>query len=604
MTPDSSDRPAISVVIPTHERAALLERSLRSLREQTLQRSRFEVVVVDDGSSDETASVCERLAGELELRYFRIENSGISAAKNLGLFASTAPLVLWFDDDDIADPRLLGEHLEAHREHPQENLAVLGYTTWAPELEITPLMEYVTDIGQQLFFYRDLKDGQMLDYTFFWGGRSSCKRSFLVQHGSFDQELPAMEDVELGFRLSRHGFEVLHVRTAKSFMVRPVTHEEFARRCVKRGRAIWLYASRHSDPEVERFCRIAEALEKWPAMAAELEAKLERVRELERQDEEAGWFEHEALEELRELYGWTFDVLQSRGIAEAAAEDSERVPTSPRAVVSEPASRDMRPPEQDLTPPVIIFGAPRSGTTYVMEILNAHPRVHITQETRLFVWLHRALASLAHPQVAMTQRAEFEEYLKGELPKLLRSFYRQQRPDASIWGDKNPHYAAPENAGVLDMITDLFPGARFIHVMRDGRDVVASLLRKRHSNGEPWVSFDDAHYAWNSHITTGRAFAESATPGTVLEVRYEELIADDLGMARRMCEFLGIDCHPRIVEFCEAQRRERTPVSGPTRDLSQGADRSDWEEIVSAEGRLSESLTQLRENLVNFGYGV
>ena len=50
-------------------------------------------------------------------------------------------------------------------------------------------MEYVTEIGQQLFSYKNLEDGQRLDYTYFWGGRSSCKRSLLTTYGSFDQDL-------------------------------------------------------------------------------------------------------------------------------------------------------------------------------------------------------------------------------------------------------------------------------------------------------------------------------------------------------------------------------------------------------------------------------
>ena len=98
--------------------------------------------------------------------------------------------MLFFDDDDLADPGLLQAHVEAHRAHPEENFAVLGYTTWAPELEVTPLMEYVTEIGQHLFSYKNLEDGQMLDYTYFWGGRSVVQALFLAQHGSFDQDSP------------------------------------------------------------------------------------------------------------------------------------------------------------------------------------------------------------------------------------------------------------------------------------------------------------------------------------------------------------------------------------------------------------------------------
>jgi Sulfotransferase family len=260
------------------------------------------------------------------------------------------------------------------------------------------------------------------------------------------------------------------------------------------------------------------------------------------------------------------------------------------------------PPTEPDRPPVVIFGAPRSGTTYVNGILNAHPGVHITHETRLFVWAHRTIESLDHQHVALTHREEFKEYLKPRLADLIRGFYEELAPGALVWGDKNPHYAAPGNAGVLDTVAELFPGARFIHVIRDGRDVVASLIRKRTPDGEPWVSFETAHQVWNSHITTGHAFAVEAAPGTVLEVRYEELIADDLEMARRMCEFVGIDLHPGIVEFCEAQRQQRTPMQGPTRDLSRGADRSEWESVVSEAGRRPESLALLRENLVRFGY--
>src|SRR5204862_5867974 len=112
---------------------------------------------------------------------------------------------------------------------------------WADELEVTPLMEYVTEIGQLLFAYRTIEGGQMLDHTYFWAGRLSCKRAFLAQHETFDQEFQAagIEDIELGFRLAKHGLAVFHARAAKSFMVRPIDFEGFVRRCVVRGRALW-----------------------------------------------------------------------------------------------------------------------------------------------------------------------------------------------------------------------------------------------------------------------------------------------------------------------------------------------------------------------------
>src|SRR6185503_949844 len=104
--------PLISVVIPTFNRAELLKASLESLANQSLAKHLYEIIVVDDGSDDDTAAVCQAFSLRLRVKYFWIENSGISAAKNLGVFASSGSILLFFDDDDIADNDLLRQHLE------------------------------------------------------------------------------------------------------------------------------------------------------------------------------------------------------------------------------------------------------------------------------------------------------------------------------------------------------------------------------------------------------------------------------------------------------------------------------------------------------------
>src|SRR6266513_5277989 len=227
-----TESPVISVVIPTFNRAAMLSATLESLANQRLPKNRYEVVVVDDGSKDSTPNVCRAFASRMQLRYLHIENSGISAAKNTGILASRGKLLLFADDDDSADSHLLEEHLKAHQQHPEENVAVLGCTTWAPTLSVTPLMRYVTDIGHFLFAYGNLEDGQMLDFTYFWGGRSSCKQSFLAKHGLFNRQFHfGSEDIELGYRLSKFGFRVVFHRAAISYMARPLTFEAFCVRC-------------------------------------------------------------------------------------------------------------------------------------------------------------------------------------------------------------------------------------------------------------------------------------------------------------------------------------------------------------------------------------
>jgi cellulose synthase/poly-beta-1,6-N-acetylglucosamine synthase-like glycosyltransferase len=315
-----ASRPLISVVMPTFNRAPLLAQSLEGLARQTLSPSEYEVVVVNDGSTDGTADVCERFASRLQLHYASIANSGISAAKNLGLFLSQAPITLFLDDDDVADSTLLRAHLDAHDRHRDENIAILGYTTWDPSLEITPVMEYVTEIGQLLFSYRSMADGQKLDYTYFWGGRSSCKRRFLSQHGIFNQDFRAIiEDIELAYRLSKHGLRVVHARAAASFMVRPITFADFCQRCERQGEALRRFSTLHPEPEVQEYCRVAGSGERWTDLGQQLPAIVGRVLTLEA-DLTSGLASprENALAELRELYSLSFEAYRIKGAVSAA----------------------------------------------------------------------------------------------------------------------------------------------------------------------------------------------------------------------------------------------------------------------------------------------
>ncbi len=300
--------PAISVIIPTFNRAAMLADTLESFAVQNIPKNRYEVIVVDDGSKDATPEVCREFASRIELKYLHIDNSGTSAAKNTGILASRGKILLFFDDDDIADRRLLEEQLKAHKQHQAENIAVLGYTTWAPTLSVTPLMRYVTEIGRFLFAYADLKDGQMLDFTYLWAGRCSCKRSFLAKHGVFNRQFraPGIEDIELGYRLSRFGLGVVFHRAAVSYMTRALTFDEFCKRCERQGEALFLFSRLHDDPVVQQYCQLADPFidnravgvdpeARWPEVAALFR---ERINETGRVERLLAWgFEPEASSE-------------------------------------------------------------------------------------------------------------------------------------------------------------------------------------------------------------------------------------------------------------------------------------------------------------------
>ncbi len=280
---DSAGSGRIAAIVATCNRSALLRRALDGLSQQTLDRHDYEVIVVDDGSTDETRRVSEHYIDRLRFRYVYQRPAGLAAARNLGIFSARSPILLFLDDDDVADARLLEEHLRAHTEHPDDRFAVLGYTALEPAIVADPLMHFVTNVACLLFSYPDLRDGDLLDYSYFWGGRSSCKRAFLIDHGVFNPLFRfGCEDIELAFRLSRHGFKVVYTANAVTTMVRLLTLDEFCDRLFRQGRSSALFSRLHPDDEVQRWCETAGADARWAKVALEDQDLLGAARRLDR----------------------------------------------------------------------------------------------------------------------------------------------------------------------------------------------------------------------------------------------------------------------------------------------------------------------------------
>jgi GT2 family glycosyltransferase len=261
--------PRISALFSTFNRRDLLRAALQALEHQTLPRREFEVIVVDDGSSDDTGSLEKEFRGRLEIRWARQENLGLAEGKNHGLRLARAPIALFMDDDDVASPSLLEEHLRIHDAHPEPEVAVLGFTDLAPDVAARPLMHFVTEVGCYLFCYPRLSDGDVLDHTYFWGGRSSCKTAILVgEDGPFDPVFKfGCEDIELGHRLARKGLRVIYNHQARSTMIRAVSVEDFCRRVERQGESNWVFFEKHPVDEVRRWAHLEDLEGQWNRVA-------------------------------------------------------------------------------------------------------------------------------------------------------------------------------------------------------------------------------------------------------------------------------------------------------------------------------------------------
>ena len=186
--------PAVSVIIPTYNRAELLRRTLAGVLQQTL--SDFEVLVVDDCSSDDPAAVVAEF-NDPRLRYLRQpENAGVAAARNRGLREARAPLVAFLDDDDEWFPRKLALQVELFQQAPPDvGLVYAGVETVAADGSRS-----VTIPSARGDLYRELLVRNLLH-----GGSSAMlRRNVITVVGFFDEVLPAIEDYDYWLRIGRY----------------------------------------------------------------------------------------------------------------------------------------------------------------------------------------------------------------------------------------------------------------------------------------------------------------------------------------------------------------------------------------------------------------
>jgi Sulfotransferase family len=215
--------------------------------------------------------------------------------------------------------------------------------------------------------------------------------------------------------------------------------------------------------------------------------------------------------------------------------------------------------------PIFVLGCPRSGTTLLQLMLHAHPRIAMPSETRFVLAAYssrnefgdlreeenrRALARWIvgkrqtlfydlglDDQAIIDEIAAAPPTLGSALGTVFRAYAR--RFGKPRWGDKRPGYY--EN---IPALLRLFPDAQIVHLIRDGRDCVASLKNM------PWFK-QDVHAAistWMEAISSCRRAARRLPADAYHELHYEQLVADPAKQLATLCEFLGEDYDPAMAE--------------------------------------------------------
>jgi hypothetical protein len=207
--------------------------------------------------------------------------------------------------------------------------------------------------------------------------------------------------------------------------------------------------------------------------------------------------------------------------------------------------------------PFFIVGSARSGTTLLRLILNAHPAVAVPPESRFITELFEGKDEV-EVEDFLSRLDRHQRFALWDLPiELVRAEFGDERsvPYRSAveapfrafmhtnskvrWGDKTPRYVEH-----MPFIHRLWDGARFIHLIRDGREVALSYADVPF--GPKTVG--RAAALWARRVSTGRDAGAALPDGTYLEVRYETLVSEPETTVREIARFLDLDFDPGMLD--------------------------------------------------------
>jgi glycosyltransferase involved in cell wall biosynthesis len=193
--------PTLSVIIPTFNRSASLQRVLAGVSRQTYPASDFEVVIVSDGSTDQTADILRAARTPFRLVAITQSNQGPAQARNRGVAAAGAEIIVFLDDDVVPAPTCLAEHARLHT--GGEATIVLGSMVPPADFRLSPWVRWSQDrLAEQ---YGAMTQGRWEPTARqFYTGNASLPRH-LLEMESFDAGLRRAEDVELAYRLAARG---------------------------------------------------------------------------------------------------------------------------------------------------------------------------------------------------------------------------------------------------------------------------------------------------------------------------------------------------------------------------------------------------------------
>jgi glycosyltransferase AglI len=240
----SRSGPFLSAIIPTKNRAATLKSTLAKLREQTPVEGGVEIIVADNGSTDDTWEVLRHATEQLPgLIAVRQSKPGPAAARNAAVASAGGEVLLLLGDDTAPEhDDLFATHAALHRAEADATYAVLGRLEWAGRP--TDFMRWL-DAGGPQFHYFELGPGEVDPRFYFYSSHLSLKRAIYEEGGRFDERFPfaAFEDTDFGSRLGARGLRLDYHPELVVLHDHPTSISSSLQRAERVGRSAAIYNS-------------------------------------------------------------------------------------------------------------------------------------------------------------------------------------------------------------------------------------------------------------------------------------------------------------------------------------------------------------------------
>ena len=258
-------------------------------------------------------------------------------------------------------------------------------------------------------------------------------------------------------------------------------------------------------------------------------------------------------------------------------------------------------------PYVFLVGCPRSGTTLVKRMVDAHPQIAITRETHWITRFFRKRIGLTEegnvtrklvkelfeykrfPHLHL-DKADVRALLDGEELHYTEFVSRVfdlygKREGKPLVGDKTPPYVR-----YIGTLSELWPRARFVHIIRDGRDVCLSMLKWRMADRaagrrSTWKEDPVTTTAlwWEWLIRVGREAGTTLGPERYHELKYEDLLSDPATVLGELCEFLSIPFDEAMLSYHEGRTSNDSGLSANAAWLPPTAGLRNWRTEMAAE---------------------